>query len=177
MDEFGRVRVGLCSEETEQALIQTNCTNSVWSLPRTERQIIRRMIESMCRQEIYSNFFPFFGIPACTEDCIRTLTLDQNFGFLTIKDPGCLTDCGDLIQDSCLSMFFTDYIEAGGVCQGSHGDVELGWPVSQSVCSVENIYELDPYHVVEELCRPQTEQALRTDECIEQVGNLSEQGL
>ena len=73
VDEFGRI-YGLCSEETEQALIQTNCTNSVWSLPRTERQIIRRMIESMCRQEIDSNFFPFFGI-----------VFTRNFGILNIS--------------------------------------------------------------------------------------------
>lgn len=116
------------------------------------------MVQSMCRGEVDTNFVPR-SVDSRAEDFVRTVT------------------SSDLKQNSCLSMLFTDYTEAGGVCQGSHGDVELGWPVSQSVCSVENIYDTDPYHVVEGLCRPQTEQALRTDECIEQVGNLSEQGL
>ena len=159
---------GLCSQQTESALLQQDCINNVWSLPGTARVTIQDMVRSMCRVGVYDNFNPR-PVSACASDCITVLT---SSGTVTYQDPGCLTDCGDLVQDSCLSLLFSDYDKAGGVCQGSHADVELSWPTSQSVCSVENVYGPDPLHVVEGLCRPETEAALLRTECIQQVWDL-----
>ena len=168
------MKIGLCSPETEHMLLQQTCIDSVYSLPSRVRLTIDEMIQGMCRSVVgdFGNHQDWSGpLPPCAEDCITTLT---NSGTaLTYEDPGFLTDCGDLVQDSCLSMLFTDFTEAGGVCSGSHGDVELGWQVSESVCSVKNISGFLPHHVVEGLCRPETEAALRAEQCMEQVRNIT----
>ena len=71
---------GLCSEETEQALIQTNYINSLWSLPSIdpEQRVepdISYVIRSMCKQEIAQSFRPHPHHP-CADDCVNVLTRD-----------------------------------------------------------------------------------------------------
>lgn len=90
MEQFGNgLMTGLCSEETEQALIQTNCINRVWSLSETVRRTIRILIWSMCRREISDNSLPR-PVHPCAEPCNTVLTTS---GAPVFEDIRCLSDC------------------------------------------------------------------------------------
>ena len=167
------VERGLCREDTVEALVQQECINEVAGLPQDMFWTINHLVRSMCRREVIKNFLPR-SVPACEDDCSNLLTAD---GVLAYQDPGCRSDCadGDLVETSCLSLLLMDYDNAGGVCQDSHADVDIGWPVSNSACVVENVYGSDPHHVAEGLCTAETEAALLTSDCIQQVWALEDE--
>ena len=84
---------GLCGLETERSLIQDKCIQQVWALPSEDRETIRKMIFSMCGLHVFHNFYPGLR-PACTWDCIFTLTPS---GALVYEDLNCLSNCPSTI--------------------------------------------------------------------------------
>ena len=94
LDDNNEVVSGLCSEETEHALIQTNCINSVGfgSISYTLHRTMEFMIQSLCRQDVNQYFKRHrYTVPPCAEDCVAVLT---SSGALIYEDANqCLSDC------------------------------------------------------------------------------------
>ena len=103
----GVVLSGLCSEQTESALLQQDCINTVWSLPRTARRTIEYMVQSMCRQEVFDNFQYRPLPPACASDCITVLTTS---GTAIFEDPvNCLSDCPATVSPNTNTISSPNY--------------------------------------------------------------------
>merc|ERR1712001_307598 len=94
------------------------------------------LIRSLRRHEVYDHFYPRPLLP-CQEDCVNILPSPVPWSGTTnigLQDLQCLTDC---TETNCLSLLFTDFNDAGGVCAGSYADVELNWPVSTQPCQMD----------------------------------------
>ena len=152
---------GLCSNSTIQALIKQTCMNEIFSLPSHLRNTILFLIRSLCRHEVYDYFLPRPLLTGCSSDCSNYMT---NSGVVLYQNFNCLTDC---TESNCLSLLFTDFYNAGGVCNGSSADVQLNWPVSSQPCQMSGT------NVMEGLCRAGTLAGLLQPTCRNIVLSLS----
>ena len=105
--DCNEVVYGLCSEQTESALLQQDCINAVFSLPFYARNTIQNMVLSMCREEVFDNFKPRPLPPACASDCITVLTTS---GTLIFEDPvNCLSDCPATVSPNTNTISSPNY--------------------------------------------------------------------
>ena len=90
--------------------MQQECINEVRSLPRGVGANIRVMIMSMCKSEVFDNFYsrPF---PECAEDCVNILSDDDNGTAIYENPVECLSDCPKVVLPNSSTISSPNYPE------------------------------------------------------------------
>ena len=96
----------LCSDQTESALLQQDCINTVFTLPDAAQSTILYMVRSMCRPEVDDNF-KTLPLHPCASECITVLTTS---GAAIFEDPvNCLSDCPETVYSNTNTISSPNY--------------------------------------------------------------------
>lgn len=121
------------------------------------------------------------GKEECIWDCERlnfvatasnvTSTVSSVLSGVTFKNPLCLEDC--FARDHCITRLFTDFKNAGGVCDGASviEGVEEYTFAPEGTCILRPGPEIYSNIILKGICLPETEAALLDPKCIYDAGS------